>query len=215
MSIIDTNRQIEPLTGEAILYQAISALFSRPGSDKYSLLLDEEFREQALAAAKLLDAHKERDSELLAALETAFDSAADQNRTLEREYSLIFGHTLSHDLSPYEMEFLQNDEIFYRTQRLADLQGFYAAFGFEVNSLERADHISVESEFIALLLTKEAYALANDLGEEAAEVCNSARIKFLSEHYTGWVRKLATNLSDMNERPFYATVGRFTVAMLN
>ncbi len=214
MSIIDTGRQIEPLTGEAILYQAISVLFSRPGGDKFSLLMDPEFEEQVLGAAESRVTPKEDAGELLAPLRTAFESAADPDKTLDKEYSLIFGHTLSNELSPYEMEFLQNDEIFYRTQRLADLQGFYAAFGFEVNSIERADHISVESEFIALLLTKEAYAVANDLGDEAAEVCNSARTKFLSEHYAGWVRKLATNLSDMNAHPFYAAVGRITTAML-
>ena len=214
MSDIAANGQIEALAGEALLYQAISVLFSRPGSDKFSLLMDEQFREQALAAADLLDAQPAPAGSLQADLATVIDSAPDPDGTLAREYSLIFGHTLSHELSPYELEFLQNDEIFYRTQRLADLQGFYAAFGFEVNSLERADHISVESEFIALLLTKEAYALANNPGEAAAEVCKDARVKFLAEHYTGWVKKLAANLSKMNENPFYATVGRFTAAML-
>ena len=215
MTVIDTKGQIEALTGEAILYQAVSALFSRPGSDKFSLLLESEFQEQALVAAKLMVTRNGRAGDLVTGLETTFDSAADSIGTLTREYSLIFGHTLSNELSPYEMEFLQNDEIFYRTQRLADLQGFYAAFGFEVNSLERADHISVESEFIALLLTKEAYALANELSDEASEVCNTARANFCSEHYAGWVRKLALNLSGMNDYPFYAVVGRFTVAMLS
>ena len=215
MSIIETERKIEPLTGEAILYQAVSALFSRPGSDKFSLLLDPDFKEQAMAAAILLITHMERAKELASSLEMAFEHASDLTKSLPREYSLIFGHTLSNELSPYEMEFLQNDEIFYRSQHLADLQGFYAAFGFEVNSIERADHISVESEFMALLLTKEAYAVTNNLGADAIEVCNHARLKFSQEHYAGWVRKLAINLRGMDDYPFYAAVGRFTAAVLN
>ncbi len=215
MSSIDTVRQIEPLTGAAILYQAVSALFSLPGSAKFSLLLDPEFKEQATVAAIFLDAHKEQAGELESGLETAFRNTSQSTKTLSSEYSLVFGHTLSNELSPYELEFLQNDEIFYRSQRLADLQGFYAAFGFEVNSIERADHISVESEFMALLLTKEAYAVTHDLGEDAIEVCTHARSKFSREHYTDWVTKLAVNLRKMHAHPFYAAVGRFTAAVLD
>lgn len=214
MSTIDTRREIEPLTGMAMLYQAVSVLFSRPGSDKFTVLLDPEFKEQAMAAAKFLATHEERAGEIVSALEMAFEYDSDLIKSLPREYALIFGHTLSNELSPYEMEFLQNDEIFYRSQHLADLQGFYAAFGFEVNSIERADHISVESEFMALLLTKEAYAVTNNLGAEAIEVCNHARSKFSKEHYIDWVRKLAVNLRGMHDYPFYAAVGRFTAAML-
>lgn len=215
MSTIDIEHQLEPLTGEAILYQAVSVLFSRPGSDKFSLLMEPDFKEQVLAAARLRDTFKDGAGELVSDLEMTFKKASNTSKGMAHDYSLLFGHTLSNELSPYEMEFLQNDEIFYRTQRLADLQGFYAAFGFEVNSIERADHISVESEFIALLLTKEAYAVANDLGDEAVEVCNTAKANFLKEHYAGWVRKLATNLSDMGEQPFYAAVGRITTAMVD
>lgn len=215
MSTIDTADHIESLTGEAILYQVTSAIFSRPGSDKFSMLVDLEFTEQADAAANLLDALAERADKVAPSLGTVLEYASHAGHSLPDEYALIFGHTLSNDLSPYEMEFLQNDEIFYRTQHLADLQGFYGAFGFEVNSIERADHISVESEFMALLLTKEAYALSNNLGIFAIEVCNDARTRFSGEHYTGWVKKLAFNLRNLDEHPFYAAVGRFITAFLN
>jgi hypothetical protein len=74
------------------------------------------------------------------------------------------------------------------TFQMADVAGFYRAFGFEVSG-ERPDHIVPELEFLALLLLKEAHARIT--GEaDGAEVCATARSKFMAEHLGLWLPSL-------------------------
>ncbi len=74
------------------------------------------------------------------------------------------------------------------TFQMADIAGFYRAFGFEVSG-ERPDHLVPELEFLALLLVKEGYARMS--GEvEGAELCAAARAKFMVEHLGAWLPSL-------------------------
>jgi TorA maturation chaperone TorD len=70
---------------------------------------------------------------------------------------------------------------------LADISGFYQAFGVDVreDAPERPDHLTVELEFYATLLVKEAYARFNDW-QEPAEVTGDAARDFLAEHLGRW-----------------------------
>jgi nitrate reductase assembly molybdenum cofactor insertion protein NarJ len=68
---------------------------------------------------------------------------------------------------------------------LADIGGFYKAFGFEFGGEdsvhEMLDHVSVEFEFYALLKMKTEYLhRENDI--EGVEIVTEARKKFLKEH---------------------------------
>ncbi len=72
-----------------------------------------------------------------------------------------------------------------KTLALADIAGFYRAFGFQAQG-ERPDHLAPELEFVSLLCIKEAYARL--VGErEGAEVCAEARSKFVREHLAPWL----------------------------
>lgn len=80
-----------------------------------------------------------------------------------------------------------------KTHTLADLSGFYQAFGFELGEEtghETPDFLAIELEFYALLLMKQA-ALAAQGDAEGVEVVQTARRKFLDEHLGGFVRGLA------------------------
>lgn len=98
------------------------------------------------------------------------------------------------DISPYETGYEPRPGApGGKTFQLADIAGFYRAFGFEVKG-ERPDHIVPELEFMALLLAKEAYATLS--GEDAgAEVCRKARESFLSEHLLVWLPQLGQKLA--------------------
>lgn len=76
---------------------------------------------------------------------------------------------------------------------LADLAGRYEAFGFAPRAEEPHDHLSVECDFVAFLLLKEAYARARR-EPEAAGVTRAARERFLADHVAvaghGFARKL-------------------------
>lgn len=64
---------------------------------------------------------------------------------------------------------------------LADVAGFYRAFGVGAAGGERVDHLAVELEFFAWLLLKEAHlGAAGD--REGVERVTDARRKFLADH---------------------------------
>ncbi len=139
--------------------------------------------------------------------------AAGKRETIRGDYVSLFGHTASKDLSLYELEHLQNSDVFYRTQSLSDINGFYRAFGLEVNGGERADHICVELEFIAHLLLLGAKAQERGLSTES-EVTAAARKSFWHEHFWGWAPVLLKKLQESQSR-FYRDVSAFAEQFLS
>lgn len=125
---------------------------------------------------------------------------------LEEAYLAAFGHTISKECPPYEAEYGQAD-IFQKSEALADIGGFYRAFGVEPRLLDRLDHLSVELEFMQLLALKEAYALAQGHGEERLALCQQAQARFLGEHLGCWVGGFALRLASKPEAVGYAAVG--------
>lgn len=80
---------------------------------------------------------------------------------------------------PYEVEFSKGQE-FSKAHLLADIMGFYHAFGVEPLR-DRADSIDAELEFMHLLVLKEHHALqSND--NKKAQICRDAQEKFFCEH---------------------------------
>jgi putative dimethyl sulfoxide reductase chaperone len=94
----------------------------------------------------------------------------------------------------YETEYGLPHE-FRQSQEMADISGFYRAFGFDTGgtSRERPDHVAVELEFIYLLALKEAYAIQEG-NLEHAEVTNDAQRKFLEDHLGNWIGLFAQSL---------------------
>ncbi|MEO2006777.1 MAG: molecular chaperone TorD family protein [Candidatus Poribacteria bacterium] len=105
---------------------------------------------------------------------------------LSEDYSDVFGHALSRDCPPYETEYA-GAHIFLQSQELADIGGFYAAYGLaiDVASHERLDHISPQLEFMHVLCEREAYALNNDRDEQA-EACSQTQGQFIEDHLGRW-----------------------------
>ncbi len=86
----------------------------------------------------------------------------------------------------YETEYGLPHE-YQQSQEMADLAGFYKAFGFSTGGAirERPDHIAVELEFLCMLALKEGYAIEQG-NEEHEAMCIAAQTKFLAEHLVNW-----------------------------
>lgn len=110
---------------------------------------------------------------------------------LRAEHRRVFGLVGS---QCYETEFGLPHE-FRQSQELADLAGFYQAFGFRMGGKvrERPDHIAVELEFMYLLCLKEAYADVHGLGEQV-EIARHAQAAFLKDHLGTWIEAFAASL---------------------
>ncbi len=120
---------------------------------------------------------------------------------------LRVGHThLFHPVNgpfPYETEHRKGHE-FAKAQILADIMGFYRAFGVYPEG-DRADNIAAEMEFMGLLTLKEAHAVRADEADNAS-ICRDAGRKFFTEHVSSWSDALLGVLRagvNENSHPFY------------
>jgi DMSO reductase family type II enzyme chaperone len=97
-----------------------------------------------------------------------------------------------------------------QSQEMADIAGFYRAFGFNIGGQvrERPDHISAELEFMHVLALKEAYAAERDVLEHV-EICIDAQRKFLQEHLGKWVGLFAESLARSAEEGPYVKLAHF------
>ncbi|MBM3214251.1 hypothetical protein FJZ36_04990 [Candidatus Poribacteria bacterium] len=105
---------------------------------------------------------------------------------LDTEYGAVFGHALSRDCPQYETEYV-GEHIFYQSQELADISGFYRAYELDVSETahERLDHVSVELEWMHVVAAREAYALQEGKSEQA-EVCRDSQRQFVEAHIGRW-----------------------------
>jgi putative dimethyl sulfoxide reductase chaperone len=132
---------------------------------------------------------------------------------LRTEYTRLFSNTALTDFPPYGADYLAS-HIFMKAQSLADVAGFYRAFGVGVRAgSERPDHISAELEFMGYLCFKEAYAADHGL-LEALEVTAAAERRFLSEHLGRWAPLFLVRFGMVSTQPFYRAMTTFARAFL-
>jgi DMSO reductase family type II enzyme chaperone len=114
----------------------------------------------------------------------------------------------------YETEYGLPHE-FRQSQELADLGGFYRAFGFDVGGTvrERPDHIAVELEFMHLLALKACLA-ADNQDHAHAEICQDAQRKFLQDHLVRWVGPFAARAAQNAATGPYLALARFAAAFV-
>ena len=189
------------LEERSLLFSFISSMFSLPESEKFLLLRQPEMKDRIMTACGLSSAA------LAYSAGEIFSAISNGIPRIQEEYTRVFGHTLSKDTSPYELEHSKK-EVFALTQNLADIRGFYNAFGLELAESERADHIAIEAEFLSYLLFKEGYAKETLKNEENAEVCCQARHDFLHDHFSWWTPHFARNLQSQPSS-FYCQAGVF------
>ena len=202
--------ELDGLLEEARAYQLVASGFMYP--DKKWLESFSAF----LSVRK--DEHATSISELERSLNNSFNQSLDEHTIegMEEEYNRLFtaGETV---LAPlYETEYAM-DTIFAKTKELADLNGFYIAFGLELgkdSNNERPDHVSIELEFMAMLLIKEAYA-RNEGWDEKANLCLEARKKFLKDHIGRWGPTFCTMVKHKTEIEFYKVLAGLTFDLIN
>ncbi len=112
----------------------------------------------------------------------------------EAVHQLIFGLVTCPECPPYETEFCHWADPTYRAQQLADIAGFYSAFGLEIggHTSERIDHVSHHLEFIAFLTTKLEHIVNNeDALPEHLKIVNEGLTHFIEDHIAWWIPTFA------------------------
>jgi TorA maturation chaperone TorD len=92
---------------------------------------------------------------------------------------------------------------------VADVSGFYLAFGFALpdSSASPPDHLGVELEFVSLLHLKIAFALQRGQSEKL-RITRSAMAAFLKDHLGRWSKPFTAALAQAAAAPAYRTMGR-------
>lgn len=103
---------------------------------------------------------------------------------LEAEYIELFTLATSPDCPTYESAYVCTD-INQQTSVMADVAGFYRAFGLELGQGLRPDDISLELEFMGFLCRKEAYAIEHMGKPRVLQARRNQRV-FVSEHLGRW-----------------------------
>jgi TorA maturation chaperone TorD len=218
----------EPITEAAALdlareclYRFLAAALSDPLLDQWAVLSDAASCSLAADAADLLREEAQASPVVLGFGEMPADALdlapllsvlAEPREELTAEYDRVFGLVPSRECPPYETEYHRTTEPFFRAQQLADVAGFYRAFGLEPSrrTPERADHIALELEFMELLLAKKR--LAEDA--EQVIVCTEAEAAFFRDHLAWWAPSFATGLRRKGEGGLYAIAGQILAAFL-
>ena len=139
------------------------------------------------------------------------DASRETLKSLQAAYDSLFGHTVRGQCPPYEMEYGQS-EIIQRASELADLGGFYGAFGLELGG-DRPDSVCVECEFMSTLCAKEAYGLGVDDGE-LLFIVRQAQRDFLRDHLGFWLPAFARRVPHAGVHAFYDALAHLTLCFI-
>ena len=175
----------DSLMERSALYEAFSLLFRYPDEEVFELLKGRV----ATLDGICLDAKGGRSLEAFRSVVGGIDYSGYRN-----EYSRLFTGAGLCRTNENDYERLS----FSMTERLADVAGFYKAFGFEMayGAGERPDFIGAQLEFVRMLLLKQAYAQERGWAERA-EITDGAVSEFLESHIVGWVPMMCQILVKM------------------
>ena len=131
----------------------------------------------------------------------------------------LFGHTTRGLICACETEY-GPDAGFHQPQQLADIAGYYLAFGLRpvVASDTRLDHIACECEFMDFLNRKQAVLLADESrsadGQDTLEVTEHAERTFLREHLGRFGRALAARVLSEDAHGYLGALGRVLLTLI-
>jgi DMSO reductase family type II enzyme chaperone len=160
------------------LYKILSLGFSYPEKETWAMIAKQFTMCEGFFEGDLLSD--------LNGLKTYYSENGQRIDHIKSEYVSIFD--IGRKISPYETEYI-SEKVSRKPFELADIAGFYQAFGFSVSedlkNKEALDHISVELEFMAILSWKEEYAKETKQ-DDNLRVVQDARGKFFKEHLAKW-----------------------------
>jgi DMSO reductase family type II enzyme chaperone len=190
-----------------MIFKMLAAAFAYPDGETSAALKDGTLAENLDAAVSALPNAAALRKAVLS-LKQAGQSA--WGVSLAEEYTYLF---LRQSIAPYESSYL--DRVALGNQEMADVTGFYRAFGFEVGekTKELPDHIGAELEFLSILCLKEAYALENGWAEQAT-VCQMARRDFVAQHLGHWLPVFAARVRERARLPFYPALAAFAASVV-
>jgi len=203
MTSVDAEIEVSRSLQRAAVYRLLGGAFVSPTPAR--------LEELALAAATAATAATGRLRDKLARFAIAASEA--EPVATANEHVFLFGRQVR--CSPYESAYSGLSPFGDKTARLADVAGFYEAFGVGSAAAQpdMEDHVGAELEFMSALALKEAYALGE--GEsEAAEITRGAEVLFLTDPLGRWAEAFAGEVEEATPLPFYTAAASLLAAWI-
>lgn len=201
----------ETLTARAALWAWAARTFSYPTPEFEQALREPAERDRLTAIAESASSDGAV-TMALAKVWVVVDEPVNRPTGLAEEHTFLFGRHVR--VPPYESSYVLEPGT-DRSTHLAEIGGLYAAFGLTVASAhpDMPDHLGAECELLAVLLAKEAYAVARGWASRA-KVTRRARRKLVVEHLQRWLPAFAERLEKHHRQPFYPTVTEVVLQLL-
>ena len=215
--MIDHRRDaVDDALARAVVYRALSIGFQAPTDERlHRIGVHERFAVVAAALQRLdRQAHDRRLKAVRTCLTRLITPSADG---LATTFVRLFGHTTRGLICACETEY-GADNTFHQPQQLADISGYYLAFGLRpaAASDARADHVACECEFMDFLNRKEALLLTTcSDDDETLEATRGAARTFLRDHLSRFGRAFATRVMIEDPEGFFGVLGRTLCELLD
>ncbi|MFC6717274.1 molecular chaperone [Natrialbaceae archaeon GCM10025810] len=201
----------------ARLYKLASLAFDRPTEEVEEALTTGEFAEQLLESAAALadeggaDDLRERAEAVVADCPEDPDGVDD----LYSSYSSLFGFERGGDVAQYELAYAPGTLV-VNTNELADIAGFYEAFGLSVadGNRDRVDHLPTQLEFCSHLALQAAY-LELDEDETGLEIVTDAGGAFVEDHLGRWIPRFRETVHEETDAAFYRALANLVDALVS
>jgi len=206
-----TGNVADAALARAVVYRMLSMGFQPPTEARLEEIGARDGFRAVTAALQYLDVSA------AARLESLAVPDAD---TLSASFWRLFGHTTRGLICACETEY-GPDNGFHQPQQLADIAGYYFAFGLHPVAATdtRADHIACECEFMDFLSRKQAHLLDQaDAGadvSETLEVTEIAERSFLREHLGRFGRAFAARVATEDGDGYFGALGRLLLAFVD
>jgi len=189
-----TDTDVTATLGRAALYRLLGAAFAYPGPERCAEI------------ARLADTIVETpaaDARIAPALRALAGAARDADPpTVAAEHVFLFERQVH--CSPHEGSYGDAPQLAGKAALLADISGFYMAFGLtpSTGEPEVEDHIVAELEFMSALAVKEAWAIAEGQAEGLG-VTRQAQHAFLVDHLGRWAATFAEAIEAATPLAYY------------
>jgi DMSO reductase family type II enzyme chaperone len=149
----------------------------------------------------------------LTGVQRTMDALPARLAELQGQHTALFssGSLCSHQESDFT-----GGNTFQKADIMADVAGFYAAFGVRVSATQRElpDFLGAELEFLHLASWKEAEAMRRGRRARAA-LCREVQEKFLAEHLGRWIPLYRDRLAASPAGPFYVALAGLVADFIN
>lgn len=220
---------VDAALARAVVYRLLSIGFQPPTRARLAEIgAGDHFGVATAALEHLLSSFESSTSDGVAPDQGGLSSAAARFASLtpgavdalSDRYWHLFGHTTRGLICACETEY-GPDNGFHQPQQLADISGYYLAFGLRpmIAGEARGDHIACECEFMDFLSRKQAHLLDRTGADpgvgETLEVTELAERSFLRDHLGRFGRAFAARVAAEDGDGYFGALGRLLLAFVD